>query len=170
MHKVNNKNKGGDFLAVKEILKDGNSILRRKCRRIVNITEEDKAVIQDLKDTLYAGNGVGLAAPQIGYLKRIFIVDLRDGSEPIIMINPKIVKKIGTSEDIEGCLSYPGYEGIVVRPRKIVVSGSNENGKLVKLEVTGFLARAICHETDHLDGVMYMDNAKTIYKIQAEDM
>lgn len=156
-------------MAVREILTDINGTLRRKSRRIVNITEEDKKLIKDLKDTLYAGNGVGLAAPQIGVLKRIFLVDLRDGSEPIILINPKIVKKIGKYEDIEGCLSYPGYEGIVVRPRKIIVTGQNQKGKLVRIEATGLLARAICHETDHLDGILYMDQAKRVYKIEEEN-
>lgn len=156
-------------MAVKKILTDVNGILRRKSRRIVNISAEDKELIKDLKDTLYAGAGVGLAAPQIGVLKRVFMVDLRDGSEPLILINPKIVKKIGKHEDIEGCLSYPGYEGIVVRPRKIIVSGQNEKGKIIRIEASGLLARAICHETDHLDGILYMDNAKSVYKIEEEN-
>lgn len=153
-------------MAVREILTDVKGTLRRKSRRIVNITEEDKKLIKDLKDTLYAGNGVGLAAPQIGVLKKVFIVDLRDGSDAIILINPKIVKKMGAYEDIEGCLSYPGYEGIVVRPRKIIVTGQNEKGKLVRIEATRLLARAICHETDHLDGILYMDHAKRVYKVE----
>lgn len=155
-------------MAVREIVKVGNDVLRRKSRRITDINEKILEVIQDLKDTLYAGDGVGLAAPQIGVLKRIFIIDLRDGSDPLILLNPKIIKKIGKHEDIEGCLSYPGYQGTVVRPRRVVVSGMNEKGKLVQYEAEGFMARAICHETDHLDGILYMDKAEKMYRIEEQ--
>lgn len=155
-------------MAVREIVKVGNDVLRRKSRRITDINEEILEVIQDLKDTLYAGDGVGLAAPQIGVLKRVFIIDLRDGSDPLILLNPKIIKKIGKHEDIEGCLSYPGYQGTVVRPRRVVVSGMNEKGKLVQYEAEGFMARAICHETDHLDGILYMDKAEKMYRIEEQ--
>lgn len=155
-------------MAVREILKADNGILRRKSRRIFDIDNEVLEMIQDLKDTLYAGDGVGLAAPQIGILKRAFIIDLRDGSESLILLNPKIIKKIGQYEDAEGCLSYPGYEGIVVRPRKIIVTGTNEKGNIIQCEAVGLMARAICHETDHLDGILYMDIAKKVYKIEEE--
>lgn len=155
-------------MAVREIVKVGNDVLTRKSRRITEIDQETLEVIQDLKDTLYAGDGVGLAAPQIGVLKRVFIIDLRDGSDPLILLNPKIIRKIGKHEDMEGCLSYPGYQGTVVRPRRVVVSGMNEKGKLVQYEAEGFMARAICHETDHLDGILYMDKAKKMYKIEEE--
>ncbi len=155
-------------MAVREIVKVGNDVLRRKSRRITEIDQETLEVIQDLKDTLYAGDGVGLAAPQIGVLKRVFIIDLRDGSDPLILLNPKIIKKIGKHEDIEGCLSYPGYQGTVVRPRRVVVSGMNEKGKLVQYEAEGFMARAICHETDHLDGILYMDKAEKMYRIEEQ--
>lgn len=155
-------------MAVREIVKVGNDVLRRKSRRITEVNNEVLELIQDLKDTLYAGDGVGLAAPQIGVLKRAFIIDLRDGSDPLILLNPKIIRKIGKHEDMEGCLSYPGYQGTVVRPRRVVVSGMNEKGKLVQYEAEGFMARAICHETDHLDGVLYMDNAKKMYKIEEQ--
>lgn len=84
------------------------------------------------------------------------------------MLNPKIVKKIGQYEDSEGCLSYPGYEGIVVRPRRVIVTGMNEKGKIVQYDASGLMARAICHETDHLDGVLYMDIAKKMYKLEQE--
>ncbi|MCY6370831.1 peptide deformylase [Clostridium ganghwense] len=153
-------------MAVREIVKVGNDVLRRKSRRITEINNETLEAIQDLKDTLYAGDGVGLAAPQIGILKRAFIIDLRDGSEPLILLNPKIIKKIGKYEDVEGCLSYPGHEGIVVRPRRVIVTGMNEKGRIVQYEAEGLMARAICHETDHLDGVLYMDVAKKVYKIE----
>ncbi|KEI06533.1 peptide deformylase [Clostridium sp. K25] len=156
-------------MAIKNIVTVENKLLRRKSKRIDRIDDEILELIQDLKDTLYSGDGVGLAAPQIGILKRAFIIDLRDGNGPLILLNPKILKKIGKYEDGEGCLSYPGYEGIVVRPRKVVVSGMNEKGENVQYEATGLMARAICHETDHLDGILYMDLAKKMYKIPTQD-
>ncbi|KEI12586.1 peptide deformylase [Clostridium novyi B str. ATCC 27606] len=156
-------------MAIKNIVTLENKLLRRKSKRIDRIDDEVLELIQDLKDTLYSGDGVGLAAPQIGILKRAFIIDLRDGNGPLILLNPKILKKIGKYEDGEGCLSYPGYEGIVVRPRKVVVSGMNEKGENVQYEATGLMARAICHETDHLDGILYMDLAKKMYKIPTQD-
>ncbi|MCD3193829.1 peptide deformylase [Clostridium botulinum C] len=156
-------------MAIKNIVTVENKLLRRKSKRIDRIDDEILELIQDLKDTLYSGDGVGLAAPQIGILKRAFIIDLRDGNGPLILLNPKILKKIGKYEDGEGCLSYPGYEGIVVRPRKVVVSAMNEKGENVQYEATGLMARAICHETDHLDGILYMDLAKKMYKIPTQD-
>ena len=156
-------------MAIKDIVTADNQLLRRKSRRIEKIDEEVLELIQDLKDTLYAADGVGLAAPQIGVLKRAFIIDLRDGNGPLILLNPKILKKIGKYEDGEGCLSYPGYEGIVVRPRKVIVAGMNEKGEMVQYVATGLMARAICHETDHLDGILYMDLAKKMYKIPTEE-
>ncbi len=102
------------IMAVKDILQVGNKTLKRVSKKVECIDDETKGIIEDLKDTLYAGTGIGLAAPQIGYLRRIFIIDLRNGQEPIILINPKFLKKIGKEESQEGCLSYPGYEGIVI--------------------------------------------------------
>lgn len=153
-------------MAVKEILTADNQLLKRKSRRILDIDSEVLELIHDLKDTLYAGDGVGLAAPQIGVLKRAFIIDLRNGEEPLILLNPKIIKKIGQYEDREGCLSYPGYEGDVIRPKKVIVTGMNEKENIVQYEASGLMARAICHETDHLDGILYMDIAKKMYKLE----
>ncbi|QGU95693.1 peptide deformylase [Clostridium bovifaecis] len=155
-------------MAVREILTADDQLLKRKSRRILDIDNDVLELIQDLKDTLYAGDGVGLAAPQIGVLKRVFIIDLRNGEEPLILLNPKIIRKIGQYADREGCLSYPGYEGDVVRPKKVVVTGMNEKGNIIQYEALGLMARAICHETDHLDGILYMDIAKKIYKLQQE--
>lgn len=153
-------------MAVKEILQFGDKTLKRVSRRVETIDEEILSLVQDLKDTLYNTNGIGLAAPQIGVLKRVILIDLRDDSNPIILVNPKIIKKIGKEEDIEGCLSYPGYEGDVVRPRKVVVTGKELNGQDVEYTATGLLAKAFCHEIDHLDGILYTDKAGKIYKIQ----
>jgi peptide deformylase len=153
-------------MAVKEILKFGNPKLKRISKRVDNIDKELISLIQDMKDTLYSTTGIGLAAPQIGELKRVILIDLRDGQEPIVLANPAIVAKVGKEEDIEGCLSYPGYEGNVVRPKKITVQGLNVKGEKVQYTAEGLLAKAFCHEIDHLDGVLYTDRAKKIYKIE----
>jgi peptide deformylase len=153
-------------MAVKEILKLGNPKLKRISKRVDNIDKEVKSLIQDMKDTLYSTTGIGLAAPQIGELKRVILIDLRDGEEPIVLANPAIVAKVGKEEDIEGCLSYPGYEGNVVRPKKVTVQGLNVKGEKVQYTAEGLLAKAFCHEIDHLDGVLYTDRAKKVYKIE----
>jgi peptide deformylase len=153
-------------MAVKEILKFGNPKLKRISKRVDNIDKEVKSLIQDMKDTLYSTTGIGLAAPQIGELKRVILIDLRDGEEPIVLANPAIVAKVGKEEDIEGCLSYPGYEGNVVRPKKVTVQGLNVKGEKVQYTAEGLLAKAFCHEIDHLDGVLYTDRAKKVYKIE----
>ena len=153
-------------MAVKEILKFGNSKLKRISKKVENIDMETINLIQDMKDTLYNTTGIGLAAPQIGELKRIILIDLRGEEEPIILINPVIVAKVGKEEDIEGCLSYPGYEGVVARPKKITVQGLNIKGEKVQYTAEALLAKAFCHEIDHLDGVLYTDRAKKIYKME----
>lgn len=153
-------------MAVKDILKFGNPKLKRVSRKVDKIDEEIFSIVQDLKDTLYSTTGIGLAAPQIGVLKRIILIDLRECNEPIILINPVIVAKMGKEESIEGCLSYPGYEGKVVRPKKVTVQGLNLKGEKVEYVADGLLAKAFCHEIDHLDGILYIDRAKKLYKIE----
>ncbi|WP_251860590.1 peptide deformylase [Clostridium sp. Marseille-Q2269] len=154
------------IMAVKEILQVGNKTLKKVSKKVDSINDEIKDIIKDLKDTLYDGTGIGLAAPQIAYLKRIFIIDLRNGQEPIILINPSFLKRVGKEESEEGCLSYPGYEGIVIRPRRIIITGLNEKGEEVTYESTGLLKDAFCHEYDHLDGIVYIDKAKKVYKVE----
>ncbi|MCT8977651.1 peptide deformylase [Clostridium sp. CX1] len=155
-------------MAVREILQFGDKTLTKVSKKVAKIDEEILSLVQDLKDTLYASYGIGLAAPQIGVLKRVIIIDLRDDSGAIILVNPKIVKKIGKEEDIEGCLSYPGYEGSVVRPRKVIVTGQELDGQEVEYTASGLLAKAFCHEIDHLDGVLYTDRATKMYKLEEE--
>ncbi len=153
-------------MAVKEILKFGNPKLKKVSRRVENIDKDIIDLIEDMKDTLYSTTGVGLAAPQIGILKKVIMIDLREGNAPIILINPVIVAKVGKEEEIEGCLSYPGYEGKVVRPKKVTVQGLSVTGDKVEYTAEGFLAKAFCHEIDHLDGILYTDRAKKMYKIE----
>lgn len=153
-------------MAVKEIVQFGDSVLRKKSEYIEAIDDSVLGLIEDLKDTLYSTTGVGLAAPQIGISKRVIFIDLRDGSEPIILINPKIAAIYGKDTSSEGCLSYPGYEGIVKRPKKVTVIGTDKDGNEVEYFGEGLLARAFCHEIDHLDGVLYIDLAKRVYEVE----
>lgn len=155
-------------MAIKQILQLGNPVLRRVSKKVDKIDESTLNLIQDMKDTLYNTTGIGLAAPQIGVLKKIILIDLRDGEEPIILINPVIVAKVGQEESIEGCLSYVGYEGKVMRPKKVTVTGLNVNGEKVEYATDDLLAKAFCHEIDHLEGIMYVDRAKKIYKLDEE--
>lgn len=153
-------------MAVKEIVQYGHKALKTVCKKVDKIDNEILSLIQDMKDSLYSTTGIGLAAPQIGVLKRVILIDLREGDEPIILINPKIVAKYGKEVSVEGCLSYIGYEGEVVRPQKVVVQGMNIKGESVEYTAEDLLAVAFCHEIDHLDGIMYVDRAKKIYKLE----
>ncbi|MBA5851885.1 peptide deformylase [Clostridium sp. cel8] len=154
-------------MAVKEVLKYGNKILKRVSRRVEKIDDTVINIAKDLKDTLNEDEGgIGLSAPQIGVLKRIILIDFKtDDFTPILLLNPKIVKKMGRSESTEGCLSYPGYEGIVIRPKRIIVTGINLEGKEVTYKADGLLSNAFCHEIDHLNGILYMEKAKKLYKL-----
>mgnify|MGYP002406703673 CR=1 FL=1 len=156
------------YLAVKEILQFGNKLLKRVSRPVKEINYETLKVVEDLKDTLDNNpGGVGLAAPQIGVLKKIIVIDLKEKDfKPIILINPKIIKKIGKQESVEGCLSYPGYEGIVIRPKKILVTYQDIKGSEMTYKVDGILSNVFCHEIDHLFGILYTDKAKKIYKVK----
>jgi peptide deformylase len=154
-------------MAAKEILKFGDSRLKRVSRKVEKIDGEILQIIEDMKESLYSTTGIGLAAPQIGILKRIILIDLREeGQEPIILLNPAIVAKLGREESTEGCLSYPGYEGKVIRPRKVTVHGLSVKGEKLEYFAEGLLAKAFCHEIDHLDGILYTDRAKKVYKLE----
>lgn len=139
-------------------------VLHENCDRIKGIDDKVLGLAQDLKDTLYSTDGIGLAAPQIGVLKRMVFIDMRDGREPILIINPKIISKSGKTTAFEGCLSYPGYSGEVLRPKAVTIFGLNLQGQKISYKATGLLARCFCHELDHLDGIVYTDRTKYIYK------
>lgn len=152
-------------MAVKEIVKKGHPALNKISVEVEEINEEILELIEDLKDTLYStDNGVGLAAPQIGVNKKVIIVDLRDEIGPIILLNPKLESMFGLEDGEEGCLSLPGYYGMVERPQKIVVRAMNPEGKKIKIKASGFLARALCHEIDHLNGILFSDKARDLKK------
>ena len=158
-------------MAVKRIVQYGDEHLKKISDIVVEINEEIRELIQDLKDTLSTVEGVGLAAPQIAVNKRVILIDVTpDNTSPIILINPKVVKASNeTDRDYEGCLSYVGYEGLVERPVKMVVEALNEEGKLIKYEVEDFMARVFCHEMDHLEGILYMEKADKMYELVEDE-
>lgn len=142
-------------MALRNIRKLGDDILRKKCRTVEKIDEKIITLLDDMADTLYEAEGVGLAAPQVGVLKRIALVDVGDGL--IELINPEIIHTEGLQIADEGCLSVPGKYGKVERPKVVTVRATDRNGN--EFEITGedLLARAFCHEIDHLDGVVFVD-------------
>ncbi|KAB1440707.1 peptide deformylase [Candidatus Galacturonibacter soehngenii] len=142
-------------MAIRKIRVMGDDCLRKKCREVTEMTPRIKELIDDMFDTMYEAYGVGLAAPQVGVLKRIVVIDTDDN--PIVLINPVILETSGEQTGDEGCLSVPGKAGIVTRPNYVKVKALDINMKEFELEGTELLARAICHECDHLDGVMYVD-------------
>ena len=143
-------------MAILNILKDGDETLRRQCRPVEKITPRITRLLDDMKATLHKANGVGLAAPQVGVLRRICIVECEPG-ELIELINPEIIGMSGEQEEIEGCLSVPGRWGITKRPAKVTVRATDRKGNSFTVEGEGLLARALCHEIDHLDGVIFYD-------------
>lgn len=130
-------------------------VLRKKSKHVDYINEKILKLLDDMAETMYQANGVGLAAPQVGILKRLVVVDIGDGL--IKLINPEIIVQEGEQQDIEGCLSIPGITGEVKRPDWVKVKALNENGENVEIEGTGLLARAFCHEIDHLNGTLFID-------------
>ena len=143
-------------MALRNIRIQGDPILTKECRKIDKMTPKIKQLIQDMFDTMYDAYGVGLAAPQVGILKQVVVIDTT-GDDPHVLINPEIVETAGSQTGDEGCLSLPGMSGTVTRPNYVKVKALNENMEEITLEGTELLARAICHETDHLHGKMYTE-------------
>ena len=142
-------------MATRKIRELGDEVLTKHCKEVTKMTLRTKILIQDMLDTMYEAMGVGLAAPQVGILKRIVVIDVGEG--PIILINPEILETSGEQTGEEGCLSVPGKSGQVTRPDYVKVRALNEEMEETELEGTGLLARAFCHEIDHLDGKMYVN-------------
>ena len=147
-------------MAIRIIRTNDDEVLRKKCRDVDGITDRIKVTIKDMIETMYDKNGVGLAAPQVGILKRIFVIDVYDGEGARVFINPEIIKTSGSQTDEEGCLSVPGQSKEVERPYFVTVKATNEKGEEFVLEAEELLARAVLHENDHLDGVLFIDKAK----------
>ena len=146
-------------MAIRNIREIGEDILTKKCKEVTEMTDRTRYLIEDMLDTLYEANGVGLAAPQVGILKRIVVIDTT-GEDPHILINPRIVKTEGEQTGNEGCLSVPGKTGVVTRPNYVKVVAQGADMKEYELEGTELLARAICHELDHLEGQLYVDKVE----------
>jgi peptide deformylase len=145
-------------MALRQIRIQGDAVLEKKCREITEMTPRIKELIADMLDTMYDAGGVGLAGPQVGVLKRVCVIDIGDG--PIVMVNPTIVTSDGEQTGDEGCLSLPGKAGQVTRPNHVIVRAMDENMVERELEGTELLARAMCHEIDHLDGHMYTEKVE----------
>lgn len=144
-------------MAIRNLRINDDEILRKKCREVDTITDRMKLIVKDMIETMYEKNGVGLAAPQIGILRKIFVIDAQDGEGIRVFINPQILEAKGSQKDIEGCLSLPGREKEVERANYVKVKALNENGEEFVLEGEGLLARAIQHENDHLNGILFID-------------
>lgn len=146
-------------MALRNIREMGDPVLNKVCKEVKEITPRTKELIQDMIETMYDANGVGLAAPQVGVLKRIVVIDCT-GEDLLIMINPKIIETSGEQTGGEGCLSIPGKSGTVTRPNYVKAVAYDENMELFEIEGTELLARAICHELDHLDGHLYVEKVE----------
>ncbi len=148
-------------MAYRQIRKDGDEVLRKISKPVDTIDKKILALLEDMADTMYRADGVGLAAPQIGILKRMVVIDVGDGLYE--MINPVILEQSGEQDGMEGCLSIPGIMGKVKRPLNVTLRYTDRNGESVTIEASEFFARAICHELDHLDGILYKDKAYKMY-------
>ncbi len=146
-------------MAIRNIREFGDPTLNKVCKEVTEVTPRIRELIEDMLETMYDANGVGLAAPQVGILKRIVVIDVT-GDDPHILINPKILETSGEQTGSEGCLSLPGKAGIVTRPNYVKASAYDINMQPFELEGTELLARAICHELDHLDGHLYTEKVE----------
>lgn len=144
-------------MAIRKIRKEGDEILKKKSRQVEEINEKIQELIDDMLETMYKANGVGLAAVQVGTLKQVIVIDIDDGSGPLILINPKIIKEKGKQEVEEGCLSFPNKFAKVIRPAEITVEALNRDGENFKVKAKELLAQAISHEIDHLNGIVFID-------------
>ena len=143
-------------MAIRKIMVLGeDDVLRKHARRVDKFDKRLRTLLDDMADTRYKADGVGLAAPQVGILKRVVVIDVGDGL--IELVNPEIIAAEGKAEGPEGCLSVPGRRGMVERPERVTVAAQNRDGKPIQIEATELLAVCLCHEIDHLDGVLYVD-------------
>ena len=156
-------------MAIRNIREFGDPVLNKVCKEVTEVTPRTRELIQDMIDTMYAAGGVGLAAPQVGILKRIVVIDVT-GEDPHILINPRIVETEGTQTGSEGCLSFPGKAGDVTRPNYVKCEAFDADMNKITLEGTELLARAICHECDHLEGHLYTEKVEgEVYDVKSKD-
>ena len=153
-------------MALRNIVKDGDPVLRKRCREVTSFDERLHVLLDDMKETLELANGAGLAAPQVGILKRVALVSVDE--DFFELINPEIIAVEGEQTDPEGCLSIPGVCGTVSRPYKVTVKAQDRDGKEFTATGEGLLARAFCHELDHLDGILFKDKVIEYFDIDEE--
>ncbi len=156
-------------MAIRKIREIGDECLKKKCREVENFDSKLHTLLDDMRETLILSNGVGLAAPQVGILRRVVIIDRGDKDGIIELINPVITYTEGEVTDTEGCLSVPGKAGEVTRPKKATVKAFDRNGNEIEYTGEDLYARCICHECDHLDGILYVEKAKNIFDLNLED-
>ena len=149
---------GEKAMEIRQIRMSDDEILRKQSRVVEVVDEKIKELLDDMVETMHKYNGVGLAGPQVGILKRVIVIDLYDGSEPLKLVNPEIVKAKGEQEVEEGCLSFPNEYAKIIRPKEVTVTALNEEGKKVKIVGKDLLAQALAHEIDHLNGILFVDN------------
>lgn len=157
-------------MALRQVLFLGEDALRKISRPIESINKRILTLLDDMAETMYEQEGAGLAAPQVGVLRRAIVIDVGDDNGLIQMINPEIIAREGEQECIEGCLSIPGRRGYVVRPQKVVVHGTARSGKEIEIVAEGHLAIAFCHEIDHLDGILFLDQMTREATEEEEEM
>ena len=156
-------------MAIRTIRTIGDEILRKQCKPVKEMTPRTAELIEDMFETMYEANGVGLAAPQVGILRQLVVIDVDDGNQ-YVLINPEIVEEDGSQTGGEGCLSVPGKFGIVTRPNYVKVRAFDENMNEFEMEGEGLLARAFCHEIDHLDGKLYVGLAEDgLHEVSYDD-
>ena len=146
-------------MATRKVREMGDPVLTKQCKEVTEVTPRLQELIDDMFETLYEENGVGLAAPQVGILKRVVVIDTT-GEDPLLLINPKILETSGEQTGYEACLSVPGKTGVVTRPNYVKVRALDRDMKPFELEATELLARAICHEVEHLDGHLYVERVE----------
>ena len=144
-------------MTIRNIRENGDEILRKKSREVEKVDDKIRELLDDMVETMHKYNGVGLAAPQVGILKRIIVIDLYDDSGVYKLINPVIVKTKGEQEVEEGCLSFPNQYAKMIRPEEVIVEAWNENQEKIKIKAKGLLAQALAHEVDHLDWILFVD-------------
>lgn len=154
-------------MALREIRKKGDEVLRKISKPVTQVNQKIQELLDDMLDTMYEADGVGLAAPQVGILKRIVVIDVGEG--PLELINPEKLEESGEQLHVEGCLSVPGVYGEVKRPERVVVKALDRNGKEQRIEATGMLAIAMCHEIDHLDGIIFEDRVIRYVDVNKEE-
>ena len=144
-------------MAIRIVRENGDEILRKKAREVEAVDDKIRQILDDMVETMHQFNGVGLAGPQIGILKRLVVIDIYDDHGPIKLVNPRIIEQKGEQEVEEGCLSFPNQYAKLIRPAQVVVEAQNENGETIRIEAEGLLAQALSHELDHLEGVLFVD-------------